>query len=268
MAGLPALRTVEVDGRPLTYRRAGAGPVLVLLHGAYEDSRIWRRQLADLADAFTVVAFDLPGCGGSFDPPPTWRARDHAACVADAMRALDLDDVTVVGLSFGSVLALALAAHRPECLTRLVLVAAYAGWAGSLTPEQVRARIDQVHAELDQPAATIAAAWMPGLLTPAAPAALRDEVTQILADFHPEGMRAMVAAFGPVDFRPTLAEIAVPTLVLAGERDVRSPPDPVGRAIHEAIPGSRFVVVAGAPHLIMVEMPDAFAAALRAFVAR
>jgi hypothetical protein len=51
----------------------------VLLHGGYGDSRDWTLQLTSLADAFDVIAWDAPGCGGSDDPPTDWTLADYAA---------------------------------------------------------------------------------------------------------------------------------------------------------------------------------------------
>ena len=65
---MPALQTVVLDGFAVAYRQAGTGPPLLLLHGAYEDSRIWARVLDELARDFTVIALDVPGHGGSDDP--------------------------------------------------------------------------------------------------------------------------------------------------------------------------------------------------------
>ena len=74
---------LEVDGLRVAYRRAGAGPPLVLLHGGFGfDSRSWQRQFDSLADEFTVVAWDAPGCGQSDDPPDTFRLPDYADCLA------------------------------------------------------------------------------------------------------------------------------------------------------------------------------------------
>ena len=56
-------------GLEVAYQRAGEGPPLVLVHGAAEDGRVWQPQLAALADAFTVVAWDEPGAGRSSDVP-------------------------------------------------------------------------------------------------------------------------------------------------------------------------------------------------------
>ncbi|WP_307077859.1 alpha/beta fold hydrolase [Arthrobacter pascens] len=67
--------SVEVAGLRIAYQRTGRGPSLVLLHGAYEDSLIWRRQLDGLSNEFTVFAWDAPGCGQSDDPPPDLTAQ-------------------------------------------------------------------------------------------------------------------------------------------------------------------------------------------------
>src|SRR5690348_1067567 len=92
---------VDVRGVRPTYRRAGHGPPLVLLHGGPSDSREWRHQLQDLSDEFTVVAWDMPGCGQSEDPPENFlRMRDYADCLQTFIDALGLERPHVLGLSF------------------------------------------------------------------------------------------------------------------------------------------------------------------------
>jgi pimeloyl-ACP methyl ester carboxylesterase len=74
--------SVEVGGRTIAFERRGSGPPLLLLHGSVSDSREWRPQLEGLSDAFTVVAWDAPGCGQSFDPPEDYGLHGYADCVA------------------------------------------------------------------------------------------------------------------------------------------------------------------------------------------
>src|SRR5882672_9184523 len=99
---------IDVAGTRIAYRRAGKGPPLVLLHGGPSDSREWRHQLDGLADEFAVVAWDMPGCGQSADPPEHFRTRDYADTLVAFIEALGLDRPHVLGLSFGSGLALEL----------------------------------------------------------------------------------------------------------------------------------------------------------------
>jgi pimeloyl-ACP methyl ester carboxylesterase len=98
--------TVAVDGKLLAFHRAGSGPPLLLLHGARSDGREWRLQLEALSDEFTVIAWDAPGCGGSFDPPDEFPLAAYADAVAALCVALGVDRPHLLGLSFGGGLAL------------------------------------------------------------------------------------------------------------------------------------------------------------------
>jgi pimeloyl-ACP methyl ester carboxylesterase len=133
---------VEIGGLRIAFERAGDGPPLVLLHGVLGDSRDWRRQLEGLSDEFTVVAWDAPGCGESSDPDPpeTFGADVYADCLAEFIEALELERPHVLGLSWGGGLALELYRRRPDLPRSLVLASAYAGWAGSLPPDEVARR--------------------------------------------------------------------------------------------------------------------------------
>ena len=73
---------VQANGLEIAYERAGEGPPLVLVHGGAVDARMWRPQLAALADEFTVVAWDEPGAGRSSDVPATFVLADYADCLA------------------------------------------------------------------------------------------------------------------------------------------------------------------------------------------
>ncbi len=256
------MRRVRVDGLDIAYRRAGQGPPLVLIHGLLCDSRAWRWQIEALSDEFTVVAWDAPGCGDSSDPPPTF---DYAKCLGDFMVALDLGPSHVVGLSFGSVLALQLYGHRSELVRSLVLAAAYAGWAGSLSPDEVERRTSLTLAMAGRSPADVADWFIPTLLTEAAPDALRAEIEVMVRDFHPAGVTAMIRAFGPANLRDLLPAIEVPTLLVYGDADARSPLT-IAEDFASRIPGARLVVVPGAGHLNNAEAPEAFNAAVRSFL--
>lgn len=256
---------VEVAGLRIAYQRAGRGPALVLLHGAYEDSRIWRPQLEALSDEFTVVAWDAPGCGNSSDPPPDFSGEDLGNALAGFVEAAVQGKPHVLGLSWGSGVALELYRGHPEVPTSLVLASAYAGWAGSLPPEEVDRRYAQVLGEVDQPPANFIPVWLPTLFTEHADQAVVTEVSGIMADFHPAGMRALLTASGRANYRDVLPTITVSTLLLYGEKDVRSPLS-VANEMHRQIPGSRLAVIPDAGHLASAEAPAAFNAEVRQFL--
>ena len=259
------METVNAGGHRIAYERHGEGPPLVLLHGYVGDRRMWQPQIDALSDEFTVVAWDAPGYGGSSDPPEDFALSDFADCLATFIDALDLGRPHVLGLSFGGGLALELFNRHPALPSTLVLASAYAGWAGSLPPDEVQRRTRQALREVELPPEQFVGDWIPTLLTASAPQELVDEVSAIMCDFHPAGMRAALLGMAGADYRATLPTIAVPTLLLYGDKDLRSPVR-VAEELHRQIPGSTMVVLPGAPHLANVETPDLFNAAVRAFL--
>jgi pimeloyl-ACP methyl ester carboxylesterase len=260
------LTGVEVGGLRVAYRRAGQGPPLVLLHGGLGDSREWRRQLEGLADEFTVVAWDAPGCGGSSDPPATFRLPDYADCLAGFIQALELGRPHVGGLSWGGGLALELYRRHPQVPRSLVLASAYAGWAGSLPPEVVAERVERALGEAELPPEQWVGRYLSGLFTDSAPAELVEEALAMMLEVRPAGMQPMVQGFAEADLRDVLPRIQVPTLLLYGDADRRSPPEVVARDLHAKIPGSRLVVLPGVGHQSDMEAPERFNAEVRGFL--
>lgn len=263
------MERVELGGLAVAFERAGAGPPIVLLHGGLSDHREWRAQIDGLSDVATVVAWDAPGAGGSDDPAATYRMPDYAARLADLIEHLGLDRPAVMGLSWGSTLALELVRIRPDLPGALILTAAYAGWAGSLAPEEVERRLASSLHDLD--AATSPEAfvrtWVPSLFGPDPDHAIVEAYVEVMAGYHEAGVRPMLHAIAEADLREVLPAIAVPTLLLYGEHDARSPTH-VADAMHAAIPGSALVFLAGAGHMSNLEVPDRFNDAVRDFLSR
>jgi pimeloyl-ACP methyl ester carboxylesterase len=256
---------VSIDGLKIAYRAAGSGRPLVLLHGGLSDGREWRRQIDALSDRYLVVAWDAPGCGASSDPPESFRLGDYADSLAGLIRALDLDRPHVAGLSFGAGLALAFYERHPTIPASLMLASAYAGWAGSLPPDEVQQRLEGALRDADRPPAEVVAAFRPTLFASEVPRETLDEISSIMLGFHPAGARAMARAFAGADLRHVLPTIRVPTLLLYGEEDARAP-KPVSEALHEAIPGSRLVTIPGVGHQHNLEAPQRFNDEVRAFL--
>jgi pimeloyl-ACP methyl ester carboxylesterase len=257
------MRFVEIDGLRVAYRRTGGGPPLVLLHGILSDSRLWSRQLDDLASDFTVVAWDAPGAGRSSDPPESFTERDFADALSAFMDALGLEPAHVLGLSWGGILAQELYRRHPGHVRSLILADTYAGWRGSLPEAVCEERLASCLRESELPAEEWVPGWLPGLLSENASEELRDELATVMSDFHPAGYRAM-ARFGALDTRDLLPRIQVPTLLLWGDADRRSPLS-VAEQMRHAIPGAELVVIPQSGHMTNLERPAVFNAAVRAF---
>jgi pimeloyl-ACP methyl ester carboxylesterase len=262
------VRELELGDLRIAYTRGGDGPPLVLLHGGMDDSRSWRRQSEALSDEFTVLAWDAPGCGRSSDIPESWRMTDFAEALASWLDGIGVEHPHVLGLSWGSSVALELYRLHPHLPASLILASAYAGWAGSLPPEETAARLEGVLAAADLPFEEVVRAF-PGLLSDRVPAAVQEELAAIWADNagskKPGGYRAAAQSMAEADLRDVLPRIRIPTLLLYGDLDERAPLT-VAQGLHDRIPSSRLVVIEGAGHLANVEAPEEFNEHVRRFV--
>jgi pimeloyl-ACP methyl ester carboxylesterase len=116
------LRSVTLHGNDYAYRQAGAGPVVVLIHGITSDSTTWAHVMPGLAKHFTVIAPDLLGHGGSAKPTGDYSLGAHASLVRDILQELGHDRATFVGHSLGGGVAMQIAYQFPERCERLILV--------------------------------------------------------------------------------------------------------------------------------------------------
>ena len=255
---------VEIDGLRIAYERAGEGPPLVFLHGVLGDSREWRRQTSALSDELTVIAWDAPGCGRSSDPAPPFGMADWAGALAALLEAIGVERAHVGGLSWGGSVALELYRLHPERVRSLVLIDTYAGWKGSLSPEECARRVESSLRDAEMPASALAARWLPSLLPESSPPALADEIAAVIADSRPAMLGLMAQAMGSTDQRDLLPHIDVPTLLLWGEADERSPLS-VAEQFREAIRGAKLVVIPDAGHMSNMEQPERFNAEVRQF---
>jgi pimeloyl-ACP methyl ester carboxylesterase len=260
------VRFAEVDGLSIAYREAGQGPALVLLHGFLCDSRCWARQLSDLSDQFRVVAWDAPGAGRSSDPPDAFTTADYARSLSGFLDALGIARARVVGLSWGGILAQELYRRAPRRVRRLVLADTYAGWRGSLPEATWRERLAVCLADAEGPREALIAKLLPGMFTDDVAPKVREELSVIISGFHPVGFRLMSLSSAEVDTTEMLGAICVPTLLLWGENDQRSPVS-VAQDLHARIPDSELALIPNAGHVSNMEQPDAFNAHVRRFCA-
>jgi proline iminopeptidase len=268
---------VDVGGGiALNVREAGAGPPVVLLHpGPGLDGSVFFPWLEPLAERLRLLAVDLRAHGRSDSGDPAeWTVARLAADVEALAGALDLEDWTLLGHSFGGRVALQHAVDFPGSASRLIaactfaqrdmerIEAAFEAWG---TPEQ-RASVEAAFEREEEVASAkdCRAAWrgqMPFFL-----AQDDDALADALLDgveFGFEISRRGVEGAAE-DLRPRLGEARSRTLVLAGERDrITSVED--AREIAAGIAGAELRILAGVAHFPFAERPDAYLEAVAAF---
>lgn len=271
---------LSVRGGQIAYRRAGEGPVVVLLHGLASSAATWDEVIPALAEHMTVIAPDLPGHGGSTNPGGDYSLGAHATSIRDLLSSLDIERATLVGHSFGGGVAMQAAYQFPERCERLVLVDS--GGLGREVALGLRA--------LSLPGAELALAigcapqvfaageriggWLERIgVRPTASArqlgrshaslATKDARTTLVRT-----LRSVIDAGGQsVSAHARLALAAdIPTLIVWGARD-RIIPVTHAYDTHLAIHGSALEIFPEAGHFPHAQDPDRFAATLDAFIA-
>jgi 3-oxoadipate enol-lactonase len=242
----------------------GSGAPVVLSHALGLDLTMWDGLAASLARDFTVARYDHRGHGGSAVPPGPYALDQMVDDAARLIREWGRGPVVWVGLSMGGMVGQGLAIRHPALVRALVLAnttAQYPEAAGAAW----RQRIDAVQSG---GMAAVADMVVERYLhedfrqrQPAAAQALRSTILRCDA----QGYAASCEAVAAVDWLDQLASIRVPTLVIAGARDVGAPPA-MAEAIAGRIAGSRLQVIDDASHLSVLETPEAFERLVRDFL--
>jgi 3-oxoadipate enol-lactonase len=257
----------QVNGLRLAYHDRGRAHerVLLLVHGFPLDRRLWGAQVGALATMTRVITPDLRGHGKSQIVPGPFTMDQHADDLVALLDHLKIRRAVVAGLSMGGYVALAFWRRYPARVQGLIL----ADTRAEPDSASVRAGRDAAMDRVQQTgAAAYADEMLPRLLAPDSlvDGKIARAAQKIMAE---QPVKGIVGALGGLqnraDSRATLATITVPTLVIAGNEDVITPPAEA-QAMAAAIPGARFVVIPKAGHLSALENPRAFNAAVRAFL--
>jgi pimeloyl-ACP methyl ester carboxylesterase len=257
------MRKVQANGIEIAYERVGEGPPLVFVHGAAGDHRLWQPQIDELADRFTIVAWDEPGAGRSSEIPANFSLADYADGLAAVIDHANLGPVHIAGLSWGGTVILELYRRHPDKIATLILVDTYAGWKGSLPQAEVQARVEGLRRMLEEPPERFDPT-LPGLFAGDCPQEFVSLLAEIDADVRPQSMQVALGVMADTDLNHVLPTIDVPTLLIWGEHDVRSPMN-VARKFHRAIPDAELVVIPNAGHVSNLEAPTTFNEAIRTF---
>ena len=267
-AELPGPRAVRAGGRRISYREAGAGPVILALHGIGGGSASWAGQFAGLAGRFRFIAWDAPGYGGS-DPLPgeAPTAAAYAGAAAALLDALEIPRVHLLGHSLGGLIAAAFARNHPGRVLSLVLADPAAGYAKAreeVRREMLEGRLEAMAAHGPE---GVAERRSREVLSAAAPEWAVRRVRGVFAQVRPDGYAQAARMLHGADIHADAAEVAAPALVMCGSEDTVTP-EKICRRVAESLPGAGYRTLEGLGHAGYVEGAEAFNAALAAFVDR
>ncbi|MEV4833619.1 alpha/beta fold hydrolase [Nonomuraea sp. NPDC049486] len=247
-------------------RTAGTGLPVVLLHAFPLSSAMWLAQREGLARACRVITPDLRGFGGSRlgdDEPSLDLMADDVARVLDGE---GVERAVIGGLSMGGYVTMAFCRRHPDRVLGVILAATKAS-PDAAPARDNRERIAQ--AVLADGSGVLVEEVLPGLIgttTKQRRAMVFGRVKGLVQSAPPKAVawaqRAMAARPDSLD---TLAALKVPALVLVGDEDELAPPADA-RAMAGAVQDGRLEIISKAGHLIAVEQPEAFNAAVERFL--
>lgn len=247
--------------------RNGKAPrhTVVLSHALGCDLTMWDALANQLALDNRVIAYDHRGHGSSDAPDALYAMADLADDAARLLRELDTGPVVWVGLSMGGMVGQELALCHPALVRALVLANTTSGY-----PDAARAvweqRIATVRADgIEAIADAVMGRYFHDAFR-ARKAATVARFRRRLVTTDAVGYVGCCEAVGKVDTTARLGQIAVPTLVIAGELD-QGTPVAMAQALADGIPGATLEVLQDASHLSAAEQPEAFAALVTGFVA-
>ncbi len=250
---------VTVNGIDIACQTDGPddAPVLILNHTLATSRVMWRRQIPYFARRYRVVSFDMRGHGESLAPDYPYSLEMLAEDVVGVLDGLGVERPAIyLGISIGGMVGQALGLRHPERFRALILASSISrvppeGWA--MWDQRIEAiRRDGIEGQV-QPTLE---RWLSAEFRNREP-----ETTKWVADMirgtPVAGMVGCCEAIKLLDYTDQLDRIALPTLIVAGEKDPGAPVA-TAEAIRDRIKGAQLEIIPGCLHQTPIEAPDAF----------
>ena len=255
---------VSVAGVRIFFRLEGppGKPVLVFSHSIGTDHGMWAPQAGDLLPYFQILRYDTRGHGASDATDGEYSIEMLGRDVLGVTNALGIDRFALCGLSLGGAIGQWLGIHAADRLTALVL-ANTSPQFGPITDWNGRIRTVREGGMAAIIEMALQRFFSPSMIEKGNPHV--GSIRSALLGTHPAGYAGCCAALRDTDFRSKLAQIRVPTLVIAGDRDVSTTWTGHGEVLAKEIPGAHAIRLPAA-HLSNLERPRSFSAALLGFL--
>ncbi|MGQ7792475.1 alpha/beta fold hydrolase [Faunimonas sp. B44] len=241
-------------------------PWVTFSHALANNLTLWDDVAERLSDRYRVLRYDHRGHGQTEAVPGPYTFPMLIKDVLGIWDELGVDRSHWVGLSIGGMIGYGLGIEHPERLRSIVACDSrpdappdYAAYFQS--------RIDKAREKgMEGVVEPTIERWFTPETRAKNPPVL-DKVRDMIRTTNPVGHEGCCEALKTLSFGPRLHEIKVPTLILGGAKDKGAPPEALAEAAAK-IPGAEHVVIPDAGHITALENPDAFMAALEAFLAR
>jgi len=251
---------VDVGGAEIYYELRGSGPAVVFVHAGIADSGMWDEQFDTLSAEFSVVRYDMRNFGQTVAGETAFADWEDLAAV---MQKLAIESAFIVGASMGATVAVELALERPELVRGLILVSPGI-FPGHEPSGELRRGWSKLGQALDSGNTDRALDVELDMWVDRAghrPTAVREAVRRRVRQMNARAYELASDAPNRKPLRPPaltrLKQIAAPTLIVTGDRDM---PDiaTIAKRLERGIPNVQTATVPDAAHILNMEQPDRF----------
>jgi len=248
----------------VSYRVAGQGPALYMVHGIGARKSTWDELVDGLKQHFTCVSYDLRGHGESPIPPTPYSLDDLVEDLEALRQKLGHEKIHVIGHSLGGMIGPAYARRHPEHTLSVGLLSTAAGRS-----TDDRAKLKAVGDAMEQNGvsetlATFVARWFTDAFIAAHPERIEARLQQV-RDTPEDVFLSVFQIYATTEMAPWLNEVKHPCLVLTGEFDAGCNPR-LNQLIHHELPDSRLVILDGFKHSLLMEASEQLLPQMKAFL--
>ncbi len=250
----------NINGAQLYYEVKGTGHPLLLIHAGVADGRMWDTQFDALAQNYRVIRYDMRGFGRSDMPPGTFSNFDDVRALLDF---LNIQETYLLGISFGSLIALDFTLAHPSYVKALILAAPSV--SGDIPSQRIRdfwAEEEAAEENGDLEAATDLNVrfWVDGPHREAneVDPTVREQVYEMQLNIF---QKDFPNDLDEIDLEPPaigrLSELTIPVQIMVGNLDLEEKVDLAHRLVGE-IPNSNLVIIPDVAHMLNMEKPELF----------
>ena len=258
---------LKANGISINYQIDGkeGAPWLVLSNSLATNLAMWDAQARNLSGLFRVLRYDQRGHGKTEAPAGRYSFDMLIADALALMDALEVERANFCGLSMGGATALGLAQRHPDRIARAIVCDS--GCAS--TPQSAQQWEERIAAArqggMEPLVEPTVARWFPSDIVAKNPPYL-DQVRAMIRGTPAAGFIGCAAALADHDFRSAVASTKPPVLFVAGEKDAGGAVPTAMKALHQDLPGSRYVELPGTGHISNLDDPAGFTRALKEFL--
>tara|TARA_Y100001934_G_scaffold73154_1_gene90902 strand:+ start:3309 stop:4121 length:813 start_codon:yes stop_codon:yes gene_type:complete len=255
---LPGLKTNQINGLTLSWREVGQGESLLLLHGIGGSSESWDQQFDYFKDQYRVIAWDMPGYGGSdFLENITPTLDDYVHCLERLVDFLEIKNVNVLGQSIAALVGARFCIRNPSKTLSYIFAHGLTGLGGLDLEERERQKNGRIEVFDSLGPKRFAYEKGPAIMGTKVSDEARNKSVRIMAKVRPRGFKQAVEMLSSANFFIDAPKIKVPSLILCGADDPVSP-EKLCRSVQAVIKNSSLRIIPNVGHYSAIENPGLF----------